>query len=94
MEQLNDILKRVRQAKKKKIQATYHQQLATEIAEAFGDIKHIGMYMKVCKTFDTGFVKNVFDYVKSKRDVKNQGAYFMTMVKQMSIQYARNLEQQ
>lgn len=64
---------------KKKFQATKHQQLAVEIAKEFNDMKHIGMYMGICKRYSESYVRRIWAMVKEYKP-KNKGAYFVRLI--------------
>ncbi len=76
MERLADIIK-TKQSQTG--QSTPHQQLAAEIAESFGDVAHIGMYMRICKQYHLDMVRKIWREVLEVRP-KNPGAYFTSVV--------------
>lgn len=70
---------------KKKYQATYHQQVAVDIAKGFDDMKNIGMYMKLVKSKGADYAKMQYDYVMGRSNIKNKIAYFLWLMKQRKI---------
>lgn len=83
MYRLGDILKKkLENNKKEKAQATYHQDIAVKIAESFNDMKSIGMYMNICKRYGAGLVKAEWEYIMSRKDIKNPVGYFLSLFKQ------------
>jgi len=66
-------------AKKDKYQATKHQQLAVEIAKEFNDMRHIGVYMRICKKCSESYVRRIWAMVKEYKP-KNKGAYFVRLI--------------
>ncbi len=76
MESIKDILARKTTIKK---QATAHQQLAADIAESFSDVRHIGVYLKICKRFDMNLVRKAWKETLEARP-NNPGAYFTSVV--------------
>ena len=83
MESIKNILARRQtakgQASPKSGQATPHQQLAVEIAESFGDVSHIGVYLKICKQFDLNAVRKIWRETLETR-AQNPGAYFTKII--------------
>jgi hypothetical protein len=56
---------------------TPHQAAGTEIAEILDDEKHIALYIKLAKDYDSSRLIALAKDVASRKDVKNRGAYFM-----------------
>lgn len=79
MEKIEYNLDKYRQPPKQKFQSTPHQQLAAEIAEDFNDVKHIGVYMRICKQYPDSFVRGVWATVK-EIGPRNPGAYFTKLI--------------
>lgn len=80
---LGDVLKgRMEQNKQtgKKYQATHHQQIAVEIAEAFDDMKNIGRYMRVCKK-NKDLAHATYIDIMERPNVRNKAAYFFSLMK-------------
>jgi hypothetical protein len=71
---------RIIEPKTKKAQSTSNQQLAVEIAESFNDLKHIGIYMKICKKFPEPYVRHIWKCVKEINVNGNPGAYFTKII--------------
>ena len=79
LKSIGDVLKDRLALPAKKGQATRHQQLAVEIAEEFYDMKHIGIYMKICKKFDENYVRRILGLVREIRP-SNPGPYFTKLI--------------
>jgi hypothetical protein len=59
------------------------QLIGLEIATALKDFTHKAIYIKYAKEFGAGKMLSLAKDVAERRDVKNPGAYFMTMVKSL-----------
>lgn len=73
-------LKTLKERQKKSRINREHQLIGLEIAEMLNDGEHKALYMKLAKE-NNG--KEMFDLAKdvsSKKNIKNQGAYFMKML--------------
>lgn len=65
---------------------TKHQVLAWDLVEGLGDEKHKGIYFRLAKTYDEGFLRRVLSLVKDawhRGKIKNEdrGRYFMGVLK-------------
>jgi len=69
-----------RRAKKSKVYQK-HQLIGLQIAETLGDEKHKALYIKLAKTGNQAKLQWLAADVADRRDVRNKGAYFMTMLK-------------
>ncbi len=61
-------------------QLTLHQHLAVKIAEELDDMKHVGFYMKVCKTFPHHLIQQALEKVKQAKNPRNRGALFTALL--------------
>lgn len=52
-----------------------------EIAQMLGDEKHKALYIKLAKTGNVQELRQIAKAVVENRNVRNKGAYFMTLVK-------------
>lgn len=75
---LNNILHRGRQ---KNVQATYHQQLAVETAKMLGDMKSLGIYLRLFKKYDRTSLIECRNWVLEKGRGKNLGRLFVSVYK-------------
>jgi hypothetical protein len=57
-----------------------HQFVGLEIAMLLGDLEHKSLYIKFAKQHNPERLLALAKSVLEKRDVKNRGAYFMTLV--------------
>lgn len=65
--------------KKKDVQATYHQELAVETAEMLGDMRSIGIYMRMFKKYDRTDLIECRNWVMEKGKGKNKGRLFVSV---------------
>lgn len=61
------------------------QLVGLEIATALKDFKHKSLYIKFAKEYNPEKLLALAKDVASRRDVKNAGAYFMKVVKNLQI---------
>ena len=66
--------------KKGEVQATYHQHLAVETAEALGDIKSVGIYLRLFKRYDKANLLRCREWVL-KNAKGNKGRLFVSVYK-------------
>ena len=78
---LDKIEKRQEKNKKatKRTQSTYLQHLAVETAEMLGDIKSIGIYMRLFKRYDHNTIFRCRDWAIEKGTGKNKGKLFLSV---------------
>ena len=74
-----DYMDKLKERAKKKEQATYHQHLAVETAEMLGDIKSIGIYMRLFKRYDHNTIFRCRDWAIEKGTGKNKGKLFLSV---------------
>ena len=79
MESIKDQLKKIKDRKPSSRIHTRHQDLAVQIAQDFGDMKHIGVYMRICKKFDDSFVRRMWAITKEISPA-NKGKYFTSAI--------------
>ena len=65
---------------------TKHQVLAWDLVEGLGDEKHKGIYFRLAKTYDEGFLRRILSLVKDawhRGNIKSEdrGRYFMGILK-------------
>lgn len=58
-----------------------HQLAGLTIAELLRDEKHISLYMKLAKQYDSNELLRLAKDVAARAGVHNRGAYFMRMLK-------------
>lgn len=58
-----------------------HQLVGLEIAEFLEDEKHKSLYIKLAKQNDPERLLGIAKEISQNKNVKNKGAYFMTVVK-------------
>lgn len=75
-----DFLAKLAERAKEKAQATYHQHLAAETAELLGDLKSIGIYLRLFKRYDHGRLLVCRDWV-IKNGKGNKGRLFVSVYK-------------
>ena len=69
-------------AKKSRV-SRHFQFIGLEIAVALRDLEHKSLYIKLSKEHDPQRLLTLAKEVAERRDVKNPGAYFMRMIKQV-----------
>lgn len=79
MDSIKDYLETIKNRQPSKRIHTRHQDLAVQIATDFGDMKNIGIYMRICKQFDDSFVRRIWSTVKEIRP-QNPGKYFVKCI--------------
>ena len=60
---------------------TAHQSAGLLIAEVLGDLKHRALYIKLAKKHGGDALLRIAKTIAEKKNVKNPGAYFMTLLK-------------
>ena len=73
-----------RRAKESHVYRKY-QLLGLEISQVLKDEKHKSLYIKLAKENNAERLLQIAKEVAERRDVKNRGAYFMTMLKRLSL---------
>ncbi len=58
------------------------QTTGTDIADIFGDQKHIALYIKIAKTVDGQTLLQTAKLIVQNKNVRNPGAYFMHIAKE------------
>lgn len=58
-----------------------YQWAGLEIATLLHDLKHRSLYIKLAKEYDPALLFRIAKQVAERRTVRNKGAYFMTMLK-------------
>lgn len=66
-------------AKKSKVYKS-HQLIGLQIAELLDDDKHKSLYIRLAKKYDNNFLLNLAKSVSENKNVKNKGAYFMSVL--------------
>ena len=61
---------------------TPHQLAGLEIADMLGDLAHKSLYIKLAKIHGKDRLFRIAKTILEKKDVRNPGAYFMTVLKQ------------
>ncbi|HUC01808.1 MAG TPA: hypothetical protein VMA75_02800 [Candidatus Paceibacterota bacterium] len=65
-----------------------YQLIGLEIAQILGDEKHKALYIKLAKEHDADTLMRLAKDVADRTNVKNKGAYFMTVLKEeVTAQY-------
>jgi hypothetical protein len=64
-----------------------HQLVGLEIAEFLKDEKHKSLYIKLAKENDPERLLGIAKEISRNKNVKNKGAYFMTVVKTLDIRH-------
>jgi hypothetical protein len=63
------------------------------IAQLLNDETHKSLYIKLAKTYDNDFLISLAKNIAEKKNIKNKGAYFMTMLtkaqKDRKVQHAK-----
>jgi hypothetical protein len=59
-----------------------YQLLGLEISQILADEKHKALYIKLAKEQDAETLRRLAKDVAERANVKNKGAYFMTMLKE------------
>jgi len=57
-----------------------HQLVGLEIAEILGDEEHKSLYIKLAKNGDPDTLRRLAKTVAEGRNIKNKGAYFMSLL--------------
>ena len=58
-----------------------YQLIGLEIADILGDRPHKTLYIKLAKNMDESRLLEIAKGVVERKDVKNPGAYFMSLIK-------------
>jgi len=58
-----------------------YQLIGLELADILEDRKHKSLYIKLAKTHNVSMLLIMAKSIAEKKDVKNKGAYFMTLLK-------------
>lgn len=74
-------LKKLKQRAKESRVSRKFQLDGLEIANILGDEKHKSLYIKLAKELDPDKLRRLAKEVAEKKDIKNKGAYFMTIIK-------------
>jgi len=59
-----------------------YQLVGLEISQILGDEKHKRLYIKLAKAHDETMLIGMAKDIAERKDVKNKGAYFMTVLKE------------
>ena len=59
-----------------------YQLVGLEISQILGDEKHKALYIKLAKEQDADTLMRLAKDVADRKNIKNKGAYFMTMLKE------------
>lgn len=70
-----------RRAKESHVYRKY-QLIGLEIAKTLSDEKHKALYIKLAKMHDPDGLMRLAKDVAERKEVKNKGAYFMTVLKE------------
>ena len=73
-------LKTLRERAKESKVYQSHQMVGLEISQLLADEKHKALYIKLAKEGNTDRLMRIAKEVAEKKDVKNKGAYFMTVL--------------
>ena len=76
---------------------TKHQVLAWDLVEGLGDEKHKGVYFRLAKTYDEGFLRRILSLVKDvwrqgKIKSEDRGKYFMGIFKKEIKLYGKSIK--
>jgi hypothetical protein len=58
-----------------------HQLIGLEISQILTDEKHKALYIKLAKEYDPDMLMRLAKDIAGRSNVKNKGAYFMTLLK-------------
>lgn len=64
-----------------------YQLTGLEIAELLGDERHKALYIKLAKQNNPAELLALAKEISKKKDVKNKGAYFMTISKSAKLSF-------
>lgn len=76
-----DYLKLLKKRSKKSRVYKEYQLMGLEIARILGDEKHKSLYIKLVKEKDAESLIAAAKGIAEKMDIKNKGAYFMSIIK-------------
>lgn len=76
---------------------TRHQVLAWDLVEGLNDLKHKGIYFRLAKIYDEGFLRMVLSLVKTahnegKIKSEDKGRYFMGILKKETLTYGTHFK--
>ena len=76
---------------------TRHQVLAWDLVEGLGDPKHKGIYFRLAKIYDEGFLREILSIVKTaynedKIKAGDRGRYFMGILKKETAIYGKSIK--
>ena len=76
---------------------TKHQVLAWDLVEGLGDEKHKGIYFRLAKNYDEGFLRRILSLVKDtwhqgKIKSEDRGKYFMGILKKEIQIYGKSIK--
>ena len=56
------------------------QLLAWDLAVGLKDKKNFGWYLRIAKKYDEGILRELLSKVKNQKDIRNKGAYFISLL--------------
>lgn len=59
-----------------------YQLIGLEVAQILGDEKHKALYIKLAKEYGADMLMRLAKDIADRANVKNKGAYFMTVLKE------------
>ena len=62
-----------------------YQSVGLTLTEILRDFKHKSLYMKLAKKYDNNSLLQLAKSIAERKDVRNKGAYFMSMLKLTEI---------
>ena len=68
-----------------------HQLIGLEITQLLEDPGHKSLYIKLAKQNNPEKLLGVAKEISQNKNIKNKGAYFMTIVKRMKVQNNTNI---
>ena len=79
----NDYLKELKKRSAQNRVTQNFQLVGLEVATILRDLEHKSLYIKLAKQYGADRIRVLAKDVADRRNIKNPGAYFMTLIKEM-----------
>lgn len=80
----NDYIKELKKRSAQNRVTQNFQLVGLEVATILRDLEHKSLYIKLAKQYGTERIRSLAKDVADRRNIKNPGAYFMTLIKEMN----------
>ena len=80
----NDYIKELKKRSAQNRVTQNFQLVGLEVATILRDLEHKSLYIKLAKQYGTERIRSLAKDVADRRNIKNPGAYFMTLINEMN----------